>query len=65
MDSSFSWQTTVAQLARHRLFKGFTSSKFVNLLCASQFKNNYFTEMCSGSEAVSYLRLIDFWITQL
>ena len=25
----------------------------------SQFKNNYFTEMCSGSEAGSYLRLID------
>jgi len=23
-------------------------------------KNNYFTEMCSGSEAGSYLRLIDF-----
>ena len=22
--------------------------------------NNYFTEMCSGSEAVSYLRIIDF-----
>ena len=26
----------------------------------SQFKNNYITEMCSGSEAGSYLRLIDF-----
>jgi len=25
-----------------------------------QFKNNYFTETCSGSEAGSYLRLIDF-----
>ena len=24
----------------------------------SQFENNYFTEMCSGSEAGSYLRLI-------
>jgi len=24
-----------------------------------QFKNNYFTEICSGSEAGSYLRLID------
>ena len=24
-----------------------------------QFGNNYFTEMCSGSEAGSYLRLID------
>ena len=26
----------------------------------SQFENNYFTEMYSGSEAGSYLRLIDF-----
>jgi len=25
-----------------------------------QFKNNYLTEMCSGSEAGSYARLIDF-----
>ena len=25
-----------------------------------QFKNNFFAEMCSGSEAGSYLRLIDF-----
>ena len=32
---------------------------------SSQFKNNYFTEMCSGSEAGSYLRLIDVCITQL
>ena len=28
-------------------------------------KNNYCTEMCSGSEAGSYLRLIDLCITQL
>ena len=27
---------------------------------SSQFENNYFTEMCSGSEAGAYLRLIDF-----
>ena len=26
----------------------------------NHFENNYFTEMCSGSEAGSYLRLIDF-----
>ena len=26
----------------------------------SQSENKYFTEMCSGSEAGSYLRLIDF-----
>jgi len=32
---------------------------------SSQFKNNYFAEMCSGSEEGSYLRLIDFCITQL
>jgi len=32
---------------------------------SSQFENNYFTEMCSGSEAGSYLRLIDLCITQL
>jgi len=25
-----------------------------------QFENNYFTEMCSGCEAGSYSRLIDF-----
>ena len=28
-------------------------------------KNNYFTEMCIGSEEGSYLRLIDFCIPQL
>ena len=27
---------------------------------SSQFENNYFTEVCSGSDAGSYLRLIDF-----
>jgi len=27
---------------------------------APQFENNYFTEMCSGSEAGSYVRLVDF-----
>jgi hypothetical protein len=30
-----------------------------------QFKNNYFAEMCSGSEEGSYLRLVDFCITEL
>ena len=34
--------------------------KCMGLDHASQFDNNYFTEMCSGSEAGSYLRLIDF-----
>ena len=28
---------------------------------SSQFENNYFTEMCSGSEAGSYSRHIDFF----
>ena len=32
---------------------------------SSQYKNEYFTEVCSGSEEGSYLRLIDFCITQL
>ena len=37
----------------------------VGLICtvlkfSSQFENNYFTEMCSGFEAGSYLRRIDF-----
>ena len=32
---------------------------------SSQFKNNYFAEMCSSSEEGSYSRLIDFCITQL
>jgi len=27
---------------------------------SSQFENNYFTDMCSGSAAGSYLRLMDF-----
>ena len=30
----------------------------------SQFRNNYSAEMWSGSAAVSYLRLIDLFITQ-
>jgi len=31
---------------------------------SSQFKSNHFTEMCCGTEAGSYLRLIDSCITQ-
>ena len=31
----------------------------------SGFENNYFTEMGSGSETGSYLRLVDSFITQL
>ena len=39
-------------------------SRGVKSTVSSQFKNNHFTEMCSGSEAGSYLRLIDSFITQ-
>ena len=31
--------------------------------CRANIKNNYFAEMCSGSEGGSYLRLVDFCIT--
>ena len=31
----------------------------------SQSMNNYFTEACSGSEAGSHLRIVDFCVTQL
>ena len=31
----------------------------------SQFETNHFTSMCCGTEAGSYLRLIDACITQL
>ena len=30
---------------------------------ADGFKNNYFTELCSGSEEALYFRLMDFCIT--
>ena len=35
------------------------------MLYSAQFKNNHFTEMCCGTEAGSYLRLIDSFITKL
>ena len=37
----------------------------MDLLMQAGVKNNHFTEMCSGSEAGSYLRLIDSCITEL
>jgi len=43
-------------------------SRFVLVVSAwytSQFRNNNFTELCCGTEAGSYLRLIDSCITQL
>jgi len=45
---------TILALTSHR------KSPFASATCSSQLKNNYFTEMCSGSEAGSYSRLIDF-----
>ena len=33
---------------------------FTATLYSSQFESNYFTEMCSGSEAGSYLKIIEF-----
>ena len=35
-------------------------SSVIETVVSSQSKNNYFTEVCSGSEAGSYVRLIDF-----
>ena len=40
-------------------------ARIVLVPCIAQFKNNHFTEMCCGTEAGSYLRLIDSCITQL
>jgi len=42
------------------LGKGARRTRGFRVRYSSQFENNYFTEMCSGSEAGSYLRLIDF-----
>ena len=41
------------------LGSGFWVSVSELRIFSSRFENNYFTEMCSGSEAGSYLRLID------
>ena len=38
---------------------------YQNIRHSSQFKNNHFTEMCCGTEAGSYVRLEDSFITQL
>ena len=42
-----------------------TKTRMGEMPFAKQFKNNYLTEMCSSSEEGSYLRPIDFCITQL
>ena len=43
-----------------RAYAAFTCMPGCTDRYSSQLKKNYFTEMCSGSEAGSYLRLIDF-----
>ena len=47
------------------LVTGWISWDWICTLKPSQSKNNYFAEVCSGSETGSYLRLIDLCITQL
>ena len=55
--------------ARHDVFHKYLKEKYPesydpavpsDLVYAGPSQNNYFAEMCSGSEAGSYLRLIDF-----
>jgi len=45
---------------RHHLPWNLRQERPADVQRGSQFENNYFTEMCSGSEAGSYLRRIDF-----
>jgi len=40
-------------------------ARLCHLPPSNRFKNKYFTEMCSGSEEGTYVRLIDLCITQL
>jgi len=63
---------TSAQSSESDLRRSTTSLPSIESTCpentdrySPQFKNSYFTEMCRGSEAGSYLRLIDFCTTQL
>ena len=57
----------ITMIKSRSLFRKFSSDEISFAACrfASQFKNNCFTEMCSGSEECSYLRSIDFCMTQL
>jgi len=48
-----------------RLFLFVEEESGLVLFWGAQSKNKGFTEMCSGSEEGSHLRLIDFCITQL
>ena len=51
----------VGRRSPFRTFRGFRVSGLgLKCECLPQFENNYFTDMCSGSETGSYLRLIDF-----
>ena len=48
-----------SQVKGRRSFKAVPASLASGTGVSSQFENYYVTEMCSGSEASSYLRLID------
>ena len=60
-ESGLFCRTTLCILSDHPLHRGVCPLHVVALPeGAPTFENNYFAEMCSGSEAGSYLRLIDF-----
>ena len=44
---------------------GYTEEQVTPVRTLLQSENNYFSELCGGSEAGSYLKLIDCGITQL
>ena len=50
---------------RQKTCTGHVHTADPSLVGLKTIKNNCVAEMCSGSEAGSYVRLIDFCITQL
>ena len=62
------WYDSIAHLFLSPYYKskiGFYRVRSMPNVESFQSENKYFTEMCSGSEAGSYLRFIDLCITQL
>jgi len=60
-------ESGVVSSAAH-LYGGDEAGAFAHVLelrSTAECKNNYFTQMCSGSEEGSYARRIDVCITQL
>ena len=53
------------QVITDKVYLDFKIAGRTKVKASSQFKNNYFAEMGSGSEEGSYLRLIDLCITSL